>query len=520
MSDIVWTENSIGRKVPLSAGGRSLKPYAGLFGCPLPERGVGTAFHSCSERGRPNKLVHSWDELFDRLDLRDGMTVSFHHHLRDGDAVVNEVVDRLAARGLKGLVIAPSALFPVHDHLIPYIESGVIDHIEGSMNGLTGEACSRGKMKGLSILRSHGGRCRAIETGELQIDLAIIAAPCADPFGNANGFYGKSACGPLAYAVPDSLYARQVVVVTDGLVPYPCSPNSIRGGSVDYVLQVDSIGDPQKIVSGTTCLTHSPTQLLIADLASRFVEETGIMKEGFSFQAGAGGISLAAVAAVAERMRRRGIKASYAHGGATGILVKLLEEGLLGAIIDIQSFDLEAVRSGRENPRHIESTPFDSYGPQGAGCSANMLDFSLLGATEIDLDFNVNVNTHSDGMLRHGIGGHQDVAVSSSCCIVTAPLFRKRIPIVREKVTTVSCPGEAVDVLITERGIAINPRRPDLRERAEKAGLPVKEMSELMEMARAITGVPDQPQFGDRPVALVQWRDGSILDVVREIEAE
>ncbi len=520
MNDIKWTVNSIGRRVPTFIDGRRWAAYSGIFGNPLPERGIGTAFHALSERGRPDKLVHSWDELLDKLELHDGMTVSFHHHLRDGDAIVNETVDRLAARGLKGLIIAPSALFPVHDHLIPYIESGVIDHIEGSMNGLTGEVCSKGGMRGLSILRSHGGRCRAIETGELSIDLAVIAAPCADPFGNANGFYGKSACGPLAYAVPDSLYAKQVVVVTDGLVPYPCSPNSIRGGSVDYVLEVNSIGDPQKIVSGTTCLTHSPTQLLIADLAARFVEETGILKQGFSFQAGAGGISLAAVAAVAERMRRLGIKASFAHGGATGILVKLLEEGLLDAIVDIQSFDLEAVRSGRENRRHIESTPFDSYGPQAAGCSASMLDFSLLGATEIDLDFNVNVNTHSDGMLRHGIGGHQDVAVASSCCIVTAPLFRKRIPIVREKVTTVSCPGEAVDVLITERGIAINPRRTDLRERAAKAGLPVVEIAELMQKARAITGMPDEPQFGERPVALVQWRDGSILDVVREIKTE
>jgi citrate lyase subunit alpha/citrate CoA-transferase len=512
-----WKENALGRRVPLEANGGRLEPFSGAFAGAMPDRGLGPKFRPAAERGRPNKLLRSWDELLDRLDLHDGMTVSFHHHLRDGDAIVNETIDRLAARGLKGIVIAPSALFPVHDHLIQYVESGVIDHIEGSMNGRIGEACTRGAMRGLSVLRSHGGRCRAVASGELKIDLAVIAAPCADPFGDANGFYGKSACGPLAYAVPDSLYAEEVVVVTDGLVPYPCSPQSIRGGNVDYVLEVESIGDPEKIVSGTTRLTKSPTQLLIADLAARFVEETGIMREGFSFQAGAGGVSLAAVAAVAERMRKRGVKASFAHGGGTGLLVGLLEEGLLGAIVDLQSFDLEAVRSGRENPRHIESTPFDSYGPQGAGSSANMLDFALLGATEIDLDFNVNVNTHSDGLLLHGIGGHQDAAAASSCCIVTAPLFRKRIPIVRERVTTVSCPGEVVDVLVTERGIAVNPRRGDLRERAMRAGLPLVEIGRLMEEARAITGIPDEPKFGDRPVALIEWRDGSVLDVVREL---
>ncbi len=513
--------NAVGRRLPAEIGGRRIEPFRGAFAAPgraEEPRGPGPRVRRAAGRGRPVKLVASWDELLDRLELRDGMTVSFHHHLRDGDAIVNETVARLAARGLKGLVIAPTALFPTHDKLVPYIESGVIERVEGSMNGRVGEACSRGAMRGLSVLRSHGGRGRAIQAGELPIDLAVIAAPCADPFGDANGLYGKSACGPLTYPEPDSVYAGQVVVVTDGLVPYPCSPWSIKGGNVDYVLEVPSIGDPSKIVSGTTRLTRSPTQLLIAEMAARFVEGAGILREGFSFQAGAGGMSLAAVARVAERMRKSGIKASFAHGGATGLLVGLLEEGLLGAIVDLQSFDLEAVRSCRENPRHIESTPFTSYGPQGAGCSASMLDLALLGATEIDLDFNVNVNTHSDGLLLHGIGGHQDAAAGSSCCVVTAPLFRKRIPIVRERVTTVSCPGEVVDVLVTERGIAVNPRRGDLRERALAAGLPVVGIEELMDAARKITGIPEEPRFKDRPVALVEWRDGGVLDMVRELD--
>jgi citrate lyase subunit alpha/citrate CoA-transferase len=446
------------------------------------------------------------------------MTISFHHHLRDGDAVINEAIARIAARGIGDIVIAPTALFPVHDRLVPFIESGAVARVEGSMNGAVGEACTRGAMRGTSVLRSHGGRCRAIESGELPIDLAIIAAPCADPFGNANGIYGKSACGPLTYPVPDSLFARQVVVVTDGLQPFPCSPWSIQGGNVDYVLAVESIGDPQRIASGTTRLTRSPTQLLIARLAAAFAEGTGILHEGFSFQAGAGGISLATVASLAERMRERGIKASFAHGGATGILVGMLEEGILGSIVDLQSFDLEAVRSCRDNPRHIESSPFTSYGPQGSGCVASMLDLAILGATEVDLDFNVNVNTHSDGRLLHGIGGHQDAAASASCCIVTVPSFRKRIPIIRERVTTVSCPGEVIDAVVTERGIAINPRRGDLRELALRAGLPVVEMAAMMDEVRAITGVPDEVRIGDRAVAVVEWRDGTVLDIVRELE--
>ena len=181
------------------------------------------------------------------------------------------------------------------------------------------------------------------------------------------------------------------------------------------------------------------------------------MREGFSFQAGAGGISLAATVSLAARMRAAGVKASFAHGGATKILVDLLAEGLLGSIVDLQSFDLDAVRSCASNPRHIESDPYASYGPRSAGCVANMLDVAILGATEVDLDFNVNVNTHSDGQLLHGIGGHTDAAASAGCTIITAPSFRKRIPIVRERVTTLTCPGEVVDVIVSERGIAINP---------------------------------------------------------------
>jgi citrate lyase subunit alpha / citrate CoA-transferase len=516
--------NAAGRRVPEEVEGRRLRPFSGAYaecagatGDKGSHAAAGGPSRPSPGRGAPDKLAKGWDDLLDRMDVRSGQTVSFHHHLRDGDAVVNEVVTRLAARGVRDLTLAPTALFPVHDRLVPFIESGVIARIEGSMNGAVGAACSRGVLRRTSVLRSHGGRQRAIQDGELPIDAAFIAAPCADPLGNANGLYGASACGPLGYAVPDSLAARSVAVVTDGLVPYPCPRRTIAGGNVDWVLAVESIGDSSRIVSGTTRMPRSPTQLLIAGLAARFIEETGIMREGFSFQAGAGGISLAATVFLAQRMRGRGVKASFAHGGATGILVGLLEQGLIGSIVDLQSFDLEAVRSCRDNARHIESTPFDSYGPRASGCAANMLDVALLGATEVDLDFNVNVVTHSDGLLLHGIGGHADAAACAGCCIVTAPSFRSRIPVVRERVTTVTCPGEVVDVVVTERGIAINPRRPDLADRARRAGLPLVGLGDLMRAAHAVTGVPDEPVFGERVVALVEWRDGTALDVVRQI---
>lgn len=519
-NDTTWTDNALGRKVPSRIAGKPCRSFLGAFidstqaKHEKTKNGQLRRSSGMTQRQKPNKLVASWDELFERLNIQDGATISFHHHLRNGDRIVNEVVGRLAAKGVCDLTLAPSALFPVHNALLPYIRSGVITKIEGSMNGTIGAACSRGEIPKTCVLRSYGGRQRAIQEGDLPIDVAFIAAPCADSFGNANGLYGPSACGPLGYAKPDSEYAHQVVVITDNLVPYPCSSWSIFGGNVDYVLQVESIGDSSQIVSGTTLLTKSPTQLVIARLAARFIEAAGIMQEGFSFQAGAGSISLATIVFLAERMRKAGVKASFAHGGATKVLVDLLKEGLLGSIVDLQSFDLDAVRSCAENARHIESDPYSSYGPYARGCVANMLDVAVLGATEIDLDFNVNVVTHSDGMLLHGIGGHSDVCSSAGCTIITAPSFRKRIPIIKEQVTTITCPGEAVDVLITERGISINPNREDLIWRAKKFDLPCVDIAQQMNDVYRITGKPEKPRFTELPVALVEWRDGSIIDTV------
>ncbi len=143
-----------------------------------------------------------------------------------------------------------------------------------------------------------------MQDGEVHIDIAVIAAPTADFFGNADGSHGPSACGSLGFALADSIYADRVIVVTDNLVPFPCVPWQIQGNNVDYVVEVDSIGDPAKIVSGTTQITRSPDRLRISELVARFLRDSGIMRDGFSFQAGAGGIALAFVDYLARMMTR------------------------------------------------------------------------------------------------------------------------------------------------------------------------------------------------------------------------
>jgi citrate lyase subunit alpha/citrate CoA-transferase len=145
-----------------------------------------------------------------------------------------------------------------------------------------------------------------------------------------------------------------------------------------------------------------------------------------------------------------------------------------------------------------------------------MVKVGILGATEIDVDFNVNVNTHSDGWLLHGIGGFTDVT-DSHITMITAPLLRGRLPVVTDSVTTVTAPGEVIDVFITERGVAVNPARQDILERLKGSDLPVRTIQEMRDMAVGLSGEPEKPEFEDRVVALIEWRDGTVIDAVRQL---
>jgi citrate lyase subunit alpha/citrate CoA-transferase len=452
-----------------------------------------------------------------KCGLRDGMVISSHHHLRDGDRVALMALEESARIGVKDLVWFPSASFPSQKNAIELMASGVIERIEGSMNGPLGDYCTQGKMRGMGILRSHGGRWQAIQDGEVHIDIAVIAAPTADAFGNCDGSHGKSACGSLGFALADSIYADHVIVVTDNLVPFPCVPWQIQGNNVDYVVTVDSIGDPSKIVSGTTQITRSPDRLRIAELTAMFLRDAGIMRDGFSFQAGAGGTALAFVSYLKRLMKAAGVKARFVRGGSTKYLVELLEEGLTDYILDGQTFDLSGVQSIASNPRHIATSPFTSYNYHGKGNFASQVDAVVLGATEIDADFNANVVTHSDGRLLHGIGGWQN-CLAAGCTILAVPSFRDRVPVILDEVTTLCGPGELIDVVVTERGIAINPRRQDLLNAVKGSRLPIRPLREIKaEVERICGGKPQRPKRGERPVAIVKWVDGTALDTVWQV---
>ncbi len=464
-----------------------------------------------------NKLVKNLKDALLRAGVSDGKTISTHHHFRNGDLIAVKIFKIIRELGYKDMVWFPSASFPCHEPLIEFLEDGTIHHIEGSMNGPLGKFCSEGKMKGVAVLRSHGGRYQAVQDGDIEIDIAVIAAPAADPFGNANGLTGPSACGLLGFALADSQYAEKVIVVTDNLVPFPCIPWQIQGNYVDFVVEEEKIGIPEKIVSGTTQMTRSPDRLLIAELTSKFCEEAGLIKDGFSFQTGAGGTSLVISTFFRDIMREKGIKARFARAGSNKYLVEMLEEGLVEYILDGQTFDLEGVRSMRENPNHVNTSPFTSYNYHSKGNFASMVDIVILGATEVDVNFNGNVVTHSDGYLLHGIGGWQNCLFGKTV-ILPVPLFRDRIPVIVDEVTTLCGPGEMIDVIVTERGIAINPLRKDLFEKVKNSNLPIKTIQELKDEAEKICGKPGKPEFTDKVVAAIKWVDGTVIDVVRQVK--
>ncbi len=512
-----YTTNQAGRHVPAEINGEPVIPYMGVGGYRPEGRRYGPPVRSCADYPSDgDKRVKDLQTALERVGLTDGMTISTHHHFRNGDLLANQVFDAAHRMGVKGLRWFPSASFPCHAHLIPYLEDGTIQRIEGSMNGPLGRFVSEGKMEGTAVLRSHGGRYQAVQDGEVRIDIAVIGAPAADPFGNAHGLEGDSACGLLGFALADSQYADRVIVATDHLVPFPCVPWQIQGNYVDAVVEVDKLGDPQQIVSGTTRITRSPDRLLLAELTARFCGATGIIREGFSFQSGAGGTSLAVGEYFRKIMKEKNIRARFARGGSNQYLVAMLEEGLVEYLLDGQTFDLEGVRSMAENPAHVWTSPFTSYNYHGKGNFAGMVDVVVLGATEVDLDFNANVVTHSDGWLLHGLGGWQNCLFSKTV-ILPVPLFRDRIPVIRDRVTTLCGPGELIDVVVTERGIAIHPRRTDLLEKARGSGLPLKSIGELKEEAVRICGIPEPAELEERVVAAVKWVDGTVIDTVRQV---
>jgi len=459
-------------------------------------------------------FVYTIEELMRHLNLKNGMCFSFHHHLRSGDQVINTVCNELIKQNLADLTIAPSSIFPTYHGLYDLIRNRQVKTIHTNyLNGPIATLINQKYLSDYLYMHTHGGRARAIEWGEIAIDVAFLATPAVDKQGNGTGREGKNACGTLGYAISDLEYAKTVVLVTDTILDR-LQAVDFDASYVDYVLVLDSIGEAEGIVSGTTKLTRDPVGLKIASQTVALLDELGMITPHFSMQTGAGGISLAVTEFVKQRMIQNKITARFASGGITKSYVEMLEAGLVEALYDVQCFDLDAALSVKNNANHHAMSASEYANPYHPNPIVNDLDFVILGATEIDLDFNVNVTTDSFGKIIGGSGGHADTAAGAKVAIITTQLIRSRLPIIKKRLTTITTPGDSIDILVCERGIAINPKRQDLIQRLQGSNLPLFSMEDLYHLQHQLTGIPKELPHKEPIIGFVIYRDGSVLDTL------
>lgn len=448
----------------------------------------------------------------ERANLRDGAVLSFHHHLRNGDALMVQVLDLCAGIGLRDLHIAPSSIFPCHAGLVPLIERGIVTRITTSyMTGPVADAVHAGRLPYPATLQTHGGRAAAIEDRRLHIDLAVIAAPAVDAAGNVTGAVGRSACGPLGYAMVDAAHARHVIAVTDEpdqTLPRICIPATW----IDQIARVDSLGDAAQIASGTTARPPDDTGRKIADLTARVVATAFRDDPDFSFQTGAGAVSLAAARFLSPLMTEHNMHGRFACGGITAPLVDMHKAGLFDELRDVQAFDPASARSYARDAGHLGISASDYASPARPDAVSTQLACVVLGAAEVDRDFNVNVTTTSDGRIIGGSGGHSDVAQGARMTLVTTSRRARGGPKIVGAVRHCTTPGQSVDIVVTEAGVTLASDHwrhlgPDL----VRAGIPLLSPDDLF----AETAAPQADTPQRKTVAVSEHRDGRVIDVIR-----
>lgn len=461
-----------------------------------------------------DKRMADLAQALDRFGLSDGQVISFHHHYRNGERIMEPVLRAAQARGVRGLTLAASSLFPCHAALIPFIEDGTVVHIVTDyMRGPLADAVQAGRMAGKAVLQSHGARARAIASGGLEVDIAFVAAPLAHVGGDTTGRGGRLACGPLGYPAVDAAHARATVVLADEVSLAPLRHVDIPGRFVDAVIAFPDPGLPEGIASGSTVPLDTPAARAIGALTAEIIAAAGLMRHGMSLQSGAGGYSLGAVPIIGQAMARAGLRGGFLSGGITGAHVALLEAGLFDEILDVQCFDGAAVASSIRSPVHRMMTAADYASPLRPDAVVERLDVMLLGAVEVDHAFNVNVAASAEGRILGGPGGHPDTAQGAKLSIVTTTLQGGGQPKIVPQARCVTTEGRDVDVIVTDVGFAVNPRRDDLRAALGNLSAPMLPIGDLSRMAAE--GLPEAPRHVHRAGhIIVEHRLGHRLDVI------
>lgn len=484
---------------------------------------------------RRNKVA-TIDEVLELI--KDGDVISYPHYYRAGDKALELIVKKLQEKKKKGIILYANAIF---DHTDPWLieafRDGTFKGLYGNVYRKFGAHVTNGELlPWVSVGFSHGNRVRKLQTGEVHVKVAFGPAPIADRFGNASGLRGKEdqVCGPLGLFAADAEFADYVCILAGTIDDNLVLPPSISMENVDFVVPVETPGLSSGIGSGTLDLERArsnPYNAAVAENVIKVIDAAEVVKDNFSFQVGSGA-GLIVLDGIRSVLRKSKITASFSIGGVTSMHVDMLEERTLRYLLHGQLFEpsTKVVQSLLTNPRHLEITAGYYASVANKECAVNMLDLAVLSALEVDLDFNVNT-VCANGRIIGGIGGGQDVAAGAEMTIIFLPLATgkegKGFPRIEEKVFTRTTPGEVVDVVVTEEFVSVNPKsnsryKEAIIENVNRSGLKVLSIDELHEKsvakAKEFGKIPSKVTTSDEIVHAVEWRDGTLLDVIRKPE--
>ncbi|MCB2229354.1 hypothetical protein KQH82_01475 [bacterium] len=481
---------------------------------------------------RKDKVV-TLDAVMDVI--RDGDTISYPHYYRTGDRGLQMVVEKLRAHGKRDISIYGNAFF---DHVDPWlfdaIRDGIITGIYGNpYRALGAQITSGALLPWRSVGVSHGNRVRKLQTGEVDVRVAFGPVPMADVYGNANGLYGKDEhlCGPVGLFEADASYAEYVCLLVGTVSERLIMPTPLSMEQVDFVVKVDDPGLASGIGSGTLDLAHAranPFNAEVAENVTKVIKASGVVQDNFAFQVGSGA-GLLILDNIRTMLKESKIRANFAIGGVTSMHVDMLDEGTLAHLMHGQLFEPspKVIESMRSNPNHHEITTAYYASVANKEAAVNMLDLAVLSTLEIDLEFNLNT-VCAGGRIIGGIGGGQDVAAGADLTIIFMPLATgknaKGFPKVVDRVFTRTTPGEVIDVVVTEEYAAINPAskssyKDAIAERGKEFGVQLVSIEELraksQKKAESFGAVPEVPKAEGEVVHVIEWRDGTLLDVIR-----
>jgi len=514
--------------------GKDYKPFNGAFNDAayastiVSKKGAGPIPHRGSK-------VCTLDAVMDFI--QDGDVISYPHYYRTGDVGLKMIIDKLRETGKRDIILYGNAIFDNTDPwLIEAKNDGIIQGIYGNVYRKFGARVMAGEMlpwKTVGV--SHGNRVRKLQTGEVHIKVAFGPVPIADIHGNANGMMGKEEhfCGPVGLFLADAEYADYTCLLAGTVSEHLIMPGSISMELTDFVVKVDDPGLASGIGSGTLNIAkarENKFNAMVAENVTRLMHASGAVQNMMNFQVGSGA-GLLVLDNIRKALKERNFTANFAIGGVTSLHVDMLDEGTLKHLMHVQLFEpsTRVVESLLNHTGHHETSAGTYASVAGKECCVNMLDFAVLSALEVDLDFNVNT-VCANGRIIGGIGGGQDVAAGSDLTVIFLPLARgkdgKGFPKVVDKVYTRTTPGEVIDAVVTEEYAVVNPaskssRKERIIEDAEKHGLKLVTIEELheksMDKARSFGTIPAKAEATDEVVHVIEWRDGTLLDTVNKL---